>query len=311
MVVISNVIWIDSNEENEEHKKFKIEMESIWYLKIKTFKDVKKAINYIKIIQFVETKVIVNGELYIEFINHFINNLNDLNVIPKIVIFTKQKESFINSNKQYENIINNSFYNFGGIKTTFEEIKQFLISSQNEKKLKTEENNVQMTFEYIDKIEKLELPLFYKTLIELTPDENMDNYTKYIYEKYSNNKDIKQLFEQIKLLKNIPIELLSKYYIRAYTIESNFYRDINKDLGFKKKESHLSFIKVLYEGSKLKSLPLASNNNLYRGSKISKTEIKKIKYYLYNKNKDLPAAIVFSNSFLSFSKDRNIAPKDF
>ena len=36
-------------------------------------------------------------------------------------------------------------------------------------------------------------------------------------------------------------------------------------------------------------------------------EIEKIKYYLNNKIKDLPAVIVFSNSFLSFSKDRNIA----
>ena len=137
-----------------------------------------------------------------------------------------------------------------------------------------------MTFEYIDQIEKLSLPLFYKTLIELTPEENIDNYTKYIYEKYSNNKDIKNLFEQIKSLKNIPIELLSKYYIRAYTIESNFYRDENKDLGFKKKESHLSFIKILYEGSKLKALPLAVNNKLYREYKIAKMEIEKIKYYL-------------------------------
>ena len=49
-------------------------------------------------------------------------------------------------------------------------------------------------------------------------------------------------------MQDIPIELLSKYYIRAYTIESNFYKNINKELGSNKKESHLSFIKVLYEG---------------------------------------------------------------
>ena len=307
MFAISNIIWVNSDAKNEEQQKFLKELEPIWYLKIKSFKNIKEAIDYIKIIEFVETKIIVNGELYIEFINHFINNLNELNVIPKIIIFTKQKDLFINYHKQYEKIINNPFYNFDGIKTTFEEIKQFLISPQNNKKPITDEDNIQMTFEYIDKIEKLALPLFYKSLIELTPDENIDKYTKYIYEKYSNNKYMKELFDQIKSLKNIPIELLSKYYIRAYTIESNFYKDINKDLGFKKKESHLSFIKALYEGSKLKSLPLASNNILYRGSKISKSEIEKIKYYLKNKIKDLPAAIVFSNSFLSFSKDKNVA----
>ena len=47
----------------------------------------------------------------------------------------------------------------------------------------------------------------------------------------------------------------------------------------------------------MKSLSLASNNKLYRGSKISKVEIEKLKYYLNNKIKDLPAAIVFSNYF--------------
>ena len=57
----------------------------------------------------------------------------------------------------------------------------------------------------------------------------------------------------------------------------------------------------------MKSLSLASNNILYRGSKISNEEIKKIKSYLNNKIKDLPEAIVFSKSFLSFSKERGIA----
>ena len=131
MVAISNIIWVNSDAKNEEQQKFLKELEPIWYLKIKSFKNIKEAIDYIKIIEFVETKIIVNGELYIEFINHFINNLNELNVIPKIIIFTKQKDLFINYHKQYEKIINNPFYNFDGIKTTFEEIKQFLISQQN------------------------------------------------------------------------------------------------------------------------------------------------------------------------------------
>ena len=299
---ITTIIFINSNIENEENKKFINELESISYLRIKTFKNVNDAINYMKNILFVKTKVIVSGELYIEFINSFNSNINDINVLPKIVIFTKQKESFINLIKQYGNIINNPIYYSGGIKTSFQEIKQDLVNPPKEKYIKTVDDNIQMTFEYIDKIEKLALPLFYKTLIEVN-DENINNYTNFIYKNYSNNKTIKDLFEQIIPFKNIPIQLLCKYYIRAYTIESNFYSDINKDLGFRKKEAHLSFIKTLYEGSKLKALPLTTSNILYRGSKISKVEIEKIKLYIINKIKDLPAAIVFSNSFLSFSKD--------
>ena len=147
MVFISNVIWISSSIDDEEHKKFMRELEIIWHLKIKVFRNVKEDIDYLKIIQFVETKLIVSGESYIEFINHFQNNINDFNVVPKIVIFTKRKEQFINNIMYYENFINNSFYNFGGIKTSFEEIKKFLVNSETQIKTKNvEEENVQMIY---------------------------------------------------------------------------------------------------------------------------------------------------------------------
>ena len=91
------------------------------------------------------------------------------------------------------------------------------------------------------------------------------------------NDELKKLLGSIKTMRNIPIEILSKYYARLYSIDSNFYKDINKDLGLNKIEKYLSFIKILYEGVKLKSLSLASNNKLYRGSKISNEEVEKNK----------------------------------
>ena len=309
MVVNLNVIWIDSNINNEENNRCIKEIESVLHLKVNCFKNAKEAINYLKEIQFIETKIIISGKLYKEFLEIFIEKLKEINVIPKIVIFEKEKELFIKNNQQYKKFINHSFYNFGGIKTTFNEIKTFLINPNIMNKLnRNQEDNIQMTFEYIDRQEKLALPLFYKTLIETVEIDKAEKYTNLIYQKYSKgNKDINDLLSQIQLLKDIPIELLSKYYIRAYTIESNFYNDINKDLGLNKKENHLSFIKTLYEGTKLKSLSLASNNILYRGSKISNNEINKIEKYLKNKIENLPASIVFSKSFLSFSKEKEIA----
>ena len=138
----------------------------------------------------------------------------------------------------------------------------------------------------------------------------MEEYTNFLYNTYSkDNDEIKILLDSIKSMTNIPIEILSKYYARFYTIESNFYKDINKDLGLNKKEKYLSFIKTLYEGVKLKSLDLAKNKILYRGSKISNEEVKTIKSYLNKKIPNLPGAIVFSKSFLSFSKEKGIAEK--
>ena len=69
----------------------------------------------------------------------------------------------------------------------------------------------------------------------------------------------------------------------------------------------MPFIKILYEGVKLQSLSIGSQNTLYRGSILSNKEILKIQKYLNNKIKDLPGAIVFSKTFLSFSKDEKIA----
>jgi len=97
-------------------------------------------------------------------------------------------------------------------------------------------DDIQLTFEYIDSIEKLTLPIFFKALIDNESIDNMEEYTNLLYNTYSKDNDnLKILLNQIKSMTNIPIEILSKYYARLYIIESNFYKDINKDLGLNKK----------------------------------------------------------------------------
>jgi len=303
---MSYIIWIDENIDNEENTQYLKELESIGLLRIRLFKEVDQAINHLKYIEFQETKVIICGKLYSEFVKKFKENILYMCVAPKIIVFTKNKENFIKYNKEFLNI-NNIFYTFGGIAITFDEVKKFLkneIIPQKKKKL----DDIQLTFEYIDSIEKLILPLFFKSLIENVSIDNIEETTNLLYTTYSKDShELKILLGSIKSMINIPIEILSKYYVRLYTAESNFYKDINEDLKLNQKEKYLSFIKILYEGVKLKSLSLASNNILYRGSKISNEEVKKIKSYLNKKINNLPGAIVFSKSFLSFSKEREIA----
>ena len=301
-----HTIWIDENIDNEENTKYSKKLESMGILSLKLFKEVDEAINHMKNINFQETKVIICDSLYSEFVKKFKDNILDMCVAPKIIVFTKNKEEFIKNNEEYQNNIN-LFYKFGGIATKFDEIKKFIKSKNQPQKMK-KSDDIQLTFEYIDCLEKLALPIFFKSLIDNTSNSKMEEYTNLLYNTYSkDNDELKKLLDSIISMKNIPIELLSKYYARLYTIDSNFYKDINKDLGLNKIEKYLSFIKTLYEGVKLKSLSLASNNILYRGSKISNEEVIKIKSYLDKKNKDLPGSIVFSKSFLSFSKEREIA----
>ena len=64
-------------------------------------------------------------KVYSEFVNKFKENIIDMCVAPKIIIFTKNKEKFIEYNIDYPKNIN-LFYKFGGIATSFDEIKKFL-----------------------------------------------------------------------------------------------------------------------------------------------------------------------------------------
>ena len=309
MVVLPNIIWIDPNIDGDENSAYISELQSLGYFKIKRFKDIYEALDQIKNIEFEETIIIVSGSLYIPFIQEFKKNLNDIYVIPKIIIFAANKEKFIQNNIEYQNIINDPFYNIGGVHNTFGEIKNFIINPVGKNKviLKRDDEG-QLTFEYIDNKEKLALPLFYKSLIELTPNDKIEQFTQKLYNKYcKNNKELESLLSPIINMKDIPIELLSKYYTRIYTTESNFYTDLNNNLRDDNRDNYLPYIKVLYEGVKLNSLPLASNDKLYRGTRLSNIEIDRIQYFLANKKEGLPGAIVFSKTFSSFSKDRKIA----
>jgi len=317
-----NILWIDPNVNNEENLNYQENLKNLGYTKINFLSTIKEGLNILQSIKFEETFIIVSGGFYLQFINNFKKILKDIYVIPKVLVFTSRKAISYLDNGNNE-IKNKSFYNFGGFQMLFEDIKNLIVSYANninfnyqikekEKNLmigilsKEEEHN-NLIFEYIDKIEKLVLPSLYKILLNIS--SNYDNiiFSNQLYNKYKNYTSIKYLLESINI-KEIPSELLSKYYLRIYTnANSYFYKDINKDLRENKKEIYLSYINVLYEGLYTKALPLASNNTLYRGSKLSNDEINKIKTFLKNKIPNLPGAIVFSKCFLSFSKDINIA----
>ena len=336
---MSIVIWIDQKIDNFTNIGYSKELRAITSIKyLKLFNNVDEAIIYLKEIKFDETIIIVSGRLYEELVEKFKENILEIYTIPKIIVFTSSKSKFIEFNKDYENEANN-FYNFGGIAISFKKIEDFLkaenknnnkniITISNEQNLKNFEETsnykpfeteigkilfnrseeVQLTFEYIDKKEKLVLPLFFKALIDNASNENIQKYNQLLYNSYSKSSErVKELLGPIQSIPNIPIEILSKYYARLYTAESDFYKELNKDLGMNKIDKYLPFIKILYEGVKLGSLHLAKDNILYRGAKISKDEINNIKNYKKKKIENLPCAIVFCRSFLSFSKDKTTA----
>ena len=309
MVVLPNIIWIDGNIESFENKIYINQLISLGYYKIRTFSDIIKAIEVIKTIEFEETIIIVSGSLYNQFIDEFKRNLNGVYVIPKIIIFLGNKEKYL-ENQNFANLkyINDPFYNSGGVHNNFEEIKQFIMSPvENSKVMLKRDDDENLIFDYIDSKEKLLLPMFYKSLIKITPEDKADLFTKKLNEKYSPKcKELKNLLDPIMSLKNIPPQLLSKYYSRIFTSESDFYSDLNNELRLKNTDNYLPYIKVLYEGVKLDSLSLSSNKKLFRGGRLSGKEISKLYEFKKYQKPGLPAGIVFSKTFLSFTKDKEI-----
>ena len=334
--IIINLFWIDENIDNEENTRFYTELYhfimqnpcAYQFFRFDRFKTIPDFFKYLKNIKFEATIIMISGSLYYDFISRFIHELNSIFVIPKIVIFTSSQNN-LSGDSRLENVICNQFYNYGGIKTSYEEIKGFILNEiKNDKKCgnafngsKEEKNENPFIFEYVDSKEKLLLPLFYKSLIDSSTKTSNIEFIKYLCQKYENTS-IKQLLRHVPFpvsespftrdtddTDDIPKELLSKYYARIYTYETGFYKDMNKDLkNNNNNDFYLPFIKTLYKGVEMESLPLASKNNiLYRGTLIESKEIDEIKEHKQKKNNDFSTTIVFSKVFLSFSKNKDQA----
>ena len=321
----TSVIWVEQNINSEENREYITELLTLNNLKINAVNNIESALELIKFKKFKDIIVITSGRFYNKFIEGFKQNIQDMYVIPLISVFTTEATKTKHFLKFDLDI---SFYNYGGVQTTIKGVIKMILKQMNNegnvnnKKLLNQNGNINLnyinarnkeeekndlTFEYIDRKEKLVLPLYYKSLIEISENDNIEAYTEYLYKKYSSNEEIKNLLSSIISIPDIPIELLSKYYARVYTIESDFYKDLNKDLRESRKENYITFIKILYEGVRLKSLPLANNKILYRGSKIANKEIERIKKSLKEKKEDLPGVIVFSKTFLSFTQIIDVA----
>ena len=275
--------------------------------------------DFVKGEDFKNIYIILTIKMLKSFIQKFSREMKDIAVIPKFIIYLTKYPYKLP-------YYNNPYYDYFTYKTVIsdnnlinliqsEETHQYFndISSNQSIPLtnkKLEEDK--FYFEIIDKKEKLILPVYFRTMIKIDSSIKTDKFTKYLYKKYQNNHKIKSLLSQIIKLKNIPIELLSKYWVRVYTAQ-DFHYHINDHLKNGTKESYEKykiFIQMMYEGLNLKSLKEPKENiDLYRGCKLSNYEFNNLKKFLNKKNDDFPKAIVYSRTFSSFSKSKEIALK--
>ena len=322
------VIWFDEQINNEENKNFFNQVKPFFH-KCEKYERLEEGFNNFYHINneddFKIIIVIVSGKLFGRYIKKIKNNINKIINIPYTYIFTSEnyrkvlmklvpdKEHILS----YDTMIalNNSFYNPGGIYDDFDillkemkKLNEKIVSKVKINRIRQDKINYEgiLNFEYLENEEELLAPALYKDIItnEKITKEDCKNFHKFILTY--NEEQLNSLIKNLDLFEYIPFEILSKYWARCYTIESDFYKVLNNHL-MKSKLSYnyKTFIKMLYTGVEINSLKSYSGKYLYRGSSINKKEIQRIKKY--KNNGELSNVVVFSKAFLSFTENKDKA----
>ena len=284
---------------------------------IRVFDNIKSSIDFLKTIKFRETVIIINENLFTNFVENLNNNLNNIYIIPKIIIFSQIKRSFSLPSQ----IKHKEFYLYGGVKTSFEDIKNYIPQLikiiQHQPNIQLIERDLiqyseTLVFEKVENWKDLVLPMFYQNLIYTNENKNNSNinFIRDTYNKYNNDPNYNGLLNQLINVPDIPIELLSKYYIRLYTIDGIFFKQLQQDLSadnFENNLTYLPYIQTLYNGLQNKVLKPCKDIELYCSFLLLDYQIQELWDYQLNQNQGLPKALVFSKNFLIFNKNFNDA----
>ena len=216
------IYWLTDQRNNIEYKSFQNMVNNFKYCSSKIFTSIDIIINNVTKIFFKNTFIIITESMYENFISKFFEKIIEINVIPKFIIYSREK-SYQNNNN------NKSFYQYGGKLSSFKEILNFIqkdnivqineISSFNDTlRVKSilyrnkEQQEIKLILDPIESLEQMYLPTYYKIMVKIKEEDEkkIDKFTQFLYNEYKNIDDIENLLSQIIYIKNIPKELLCK-----------------------------------------------------------------------------------------------------
>ena len=294
--MIKKVFWIDKSVYNQENQGYKKIMETELNLEVKEYNNAKSGIEAIKKEDiYSPIFIITSGTIYPEFYKFFKNAVTYIKNLPVQIIFTSSTTTFLNAHKNDEiGKQIGKFYNLGGVTDTFSKVKEFIIKIN--QKLedfwvnckysyeKAQDFTGLQTFTYLETDSSLNIPLLYKNIVE----NSAINYNEinilvdFILTNFGNERICELLLGMI-LFNDIPEPILSKFFARAYTLESPFYGIMNQHLMKKDFDIYSTYIKLLYKGITNNSYEPKTNCTLYRGTKLEKFEIDYLKDMLVKK----------------------------
>jgi len=249
-----------------------------------------------KDIIFNEVLILMNEGIEKEFIDLLKANLKYIYTIPKIFIVTNGE------NKETVK----DFYCFGKMNASqlniyFSELinnRKKIIKEKEQKKIKKENNKKKFSFVY-NKL--IDLENIHKSLTEKISNEKIKEFNDFLCNKFFDYYDgtMNKFLFLIYDIKNIPIELLSKFFISFYCSCDDFCNDMKNELFTKSglDSSYLPLIKVLYNSLKLGVFDFSTAQKIYSGQNFEDYEIEIIQKNL----KDGQNIKVYSKRFLSFT----------
>ena len=230
-----NLLWLDKIVNNDENKDYQKKLKKIKNIQLNTFCEIKDCIEKLKKIEFEKTYIIVSGSLSEKFFIELEKNIHIIKVIPEIIIFTserkfeKVRQTITKLNINLMNI-NSIFFSYYNVENKLKADNTYTPkSSESDDSTK---NDGAFTFEYINKLNDLVFPLYYTDFMDYPNKNEIYNFNIFLLDKYSKEEKFKNLIEQLLLKIRIPCDILAKYWLRAYTLESNFYKEMNDYLKY-------------------------------------------------------------------------------
>ena len=258
---MKNVIWIDQNNDKSENKGYlKHYSEKIKDFSFTLVTSVKEGYSCLSKYKFKLVYVILSGRLAEEFLDIYEENLQKLTVLTLNIIFCFNGE--YHKSKKYAN---DPFYNPGGVVTEFEEVINFLKKEDNlsqKPNIIDGHRNIHYNYEntkpfiFIQKnIENISLPIILKKFSSrFINDDELEEFKKFIYNNYYKNIHDKDIISFFGAKLKIPYYLYSKIFIRLYTMEYAFYKDLNHSLSNGNYSEFNQYIFTLYYGLNRKIL---------------------------------------------------------
>ena len=221
------IIWIDTNIKSPENQAYlnKLRIRKRKYepalteddlnipdeipYNIFEFDNIQHAITFIKQLRFKETIIITSGRLFNDFIDNLYNNLKDIYIIPEVIVFTSQMRNFFLQNE----IEREHFFSYRGKTTSFDDVIKYINNQQqlherfliqNKQIITYNDRNKpideKFIFDQIKDKKDLMLPMFYKVLLDVSKQEENNNFIKSMFNEFQNDPKYNGLLKQINIL---------------------------------------------------------------------------------------------------------------